>query len=195
MSGRRVLALAVWAGLSAIAGIPAARATPSNQVPVGTRAIGMSGAFTAIADDASALFWNPAGLARLGHQEFTGSHANLYDTGIKDDLVSFVLPLSRDRAAGVDWYHSGFDDGVLGFSENRVTIGAGLKVLPWLWAGAGGKILTRGTSLDGLNLTSGRGFGFSFLARPFVEFVPAGGVSAVGGGSLFLLDFMGYVTR
>lgn len=32
---------------------------------VGARAMGMGGAFTAVADDASAVFWNPAGLAQL----------------------------------------------------------------------------------------------------------------------------------
>ena len=166
---RRAGALALFFGLVTAVGTPrAARATPSNQVPVGARAIGMSGAFSALADDASALFWNPAGLARVGHQEFSASHANLYDTSIRDDLVSFVLPLSPDRAMAVDWYHSGFDDGVLGFSENRMTLGGAIKVLPWLWAGAGGKILTRGTSLDGLSITSGRGFGLDFglLASP-----------------------------
>lgn len=34
-------------------------------IGIGARAISMSGAFTAIADDASAVFWNPAGLAQL----------------------------------------------------------------------------------------------------------------------------------
>ena len=141
---------------------------PSSQVPVGPRAIGMGGAFSALADDASALFWNPAGLARIGHQEIAASHANLFGTDIRDDLVSFVLPLSADRALAADWYHSGFDDGVLGFSENRVTFGAGLKLRPWLWAGAGAKLLARSTSLDGLSITSGRGFGLDLglLAVP-----------------------------
>lgn len=32
---------------------------------VGARAVSMGGAFTAVADDASAVFWNPAGLAQL----------------------------------------------------------------------------------------------------------------------------------
>src|ERR1043166_7174466 len=31
--------------------------------PVGVRAAGMAGAFTAVADDATAAVWNPAGLA------------------------------------------------------------------------------------------------------------------------------------
>src|SRR5262249_39397618 len=40
-------------------------ATASAQLPdaVGVRAQGMGGAFTAIADDATATWWNPAGLA------------------------------------------------------------------------------------------------------------------------------------
>jgi transglutaminase-like putative cysteine protease len=154
--------------LAALSSPSPARATPSSQVPVGPRALGMGGAFGALADDASALFWNPAGLARVGHQEIAVSHANLFDTDIRDDLVSFVLPLSPDWATAADWYHSGFDDGVLGFSENRVTLGAGLKLRPWLWAGAGAKLLARSTSLDGLSITSGSGFGLDLglLAVP-----------------------------
>ena len=36
---------------------------------IGARAIGMGGAFVAIADDASAAFWNPAGLTQLTSNE------------------------------------------------------------------------------------------------------------------------------
>jgi len=32
---------------------------------IGARAVSMGGAFTAVADDASAVFWNPAGLSQL----------------------------------------------------------------------------------------------------------------------------------
>jgi hypothetical protein len=35
------------------------------KIPIGARAEGMGGAFVAVADDASAVFWNPAGIARL----------------------------------------------------------------------------------------------------------------------------------
>lgn len=37
------------------------------QLGVGAKALGMGGAFTAIADDASAPYWNPAGLAKMRH--------------------------------------------------------------------------------------------------------------------------------
>ncbi len=40
-------------------------------IGIGARAIGLAGAFVSIADDASAIFWNPAGLTQLNdHQIF-----------------------------------------------------------------------------------------------------------------------------
>jgi tetratricopeptide (TPR) repeat protein len=160
------LTFAVVIALTAFA--PAAFADPSEQVPIGPRAIGMGGAFTSIADDPSALFWNPAGLARIGHQEVSATHADLYHSGIQDNVGAFVLPFSAEEAMAMDWYHSGFDDGTLGFAENRVTLGGSLKVQPWLWAGLSAKLLTRGTSLDGASIASGSGFGMDLglLAQP-----------------------------
>ncbi len=40
-----------------------ARQASAQAAPVGVRAAGMGGAFTAVADDATATYWNPAGLA------------------------------------------------------------------------------------------------------------------------------------
>jgi len=51
---------------------------------IGARAIGLAGAFTAVADDASALFWNPAGLTRLGENQL---------------FLSFDLPADFSAAA------------------------------------------------------------------------------------------------
>lgn len=44
---------------------------------VGARALGMGSAFTALADDSTAAFWNPAGLARLQQSEASFMHADL----------------------------------------------------------------------------------------------------------------------
>lgn len=42
---------------------------------VGTRATGMGGAFVAVSDDASALYWNPAGIAQLEQNEIITAHS------------------------------------------------------------------------------------------------------------------------
>jgi len=72
-----VLVLAVlsvdslWAQSKPIGGVPAAEISglPIDQLPPGARALGLGGAFTAVADDATAALANPAGLANLSAPE------------------------------------------------------------------------------------------------------------------------------
>lgn len=49
-----LLAIVAWLGAAGAA---------EAQAPLGTRAAGLAGAFVGVADDASAVYWNPAGLA------------------------------------------------------------------------------------------------------------------------------------
>lgn len=42
-------------------------------IPVGPRAAGMGGAFTAVANDVTTAYWNPGGLSRIGKIEFAAS--------------------------------------------------------------------------------------------------------------------------
>jgi opacity protein-like surface antigen len=72
-------------------------AAPFLNIPVGARALGMGGAFVSVADDATALFWNPGGLARLRSSEAVFVHTNwIADIGF--DFAGAVLNLG---AAGV----------------------------------------------------------------------------------------------
>jgi hypothetical protein len=54
-------------------GHPAADDTHYQDFLVGEHALGIGGAFTAIADDASAAFYNPAGLALMGRLTISGA--------------------------------------------------------------------------------------------------------------------------
>jgi hypothetical protein len=135
---------------------------PSEQVPIGPRAIAMGSAFTAVASDATAMFWNPAGLVQIDYQEISGTHADLFGTGIKDNYVAFVLPITLNQVVGTDWYHSGYDDDELNFGENRFDFSYSRRLHRTVSLGATAKVLTRGIDLDGSTVREGRGFGMDF---------------------------------
>jgi len=150
-------------------GFPAAgEAGTSEQVATGPRAVALGGAFTAIADDASAIYWNPAGLALLGHQEISAHHAALFGSDITDNFLTFALPLSPRVATALDWYHSGLDDPELDFAENRFDLAVAARLGSRLSAGITGKFLTRSIDLDGSSVRDGRGVGLDVgvLAEP-----------------------------
>lgn len=62
--------ISIYGGVSAVG----TTAAPFLEIEVGSRAIGMGGAFTAVADDANAIYWNPAGLARIPRNEIAYTH-------------------------------------------------------------------------------------------------------------------------
>jgi hypothetical protein len=63
------------------------------KIPIGVRGIGMGNAFVAGAADASALYWNPAGLGWTKNYEVLLTHINL-PADIKYDNIGIVLPFS-----------------------------------------------------------------------------------------------------
>ncbi len=77
-------------------------AADSLLIGVGAPAIGMGQAYTAVADDASALFWNPASMALVEHFSAVMNHAALVDSGFKDDaaVVQTLGPLGAIGVGG-----------------------------------------------------------------------------------------------
>lgn len=53
-------------------------AAPFLNVAIGARPISMGGAFTATANDVSALYWNPAGIARIAGNEAMFTYSNWF---------------------------------------------------------------------------------------------------------------------
>ena len=63
--------LRIGLGLLVVTCLPVAAAAQAPYEAVGSRALGMAGAFVAVADDPTAAYWNPAGLALAGPAGFT----------------------------------------------------------------------------------------------------------------------------
>ncbi len=60
----------------------------------GARAGAMADAFTAVADDAFAAYYNPAGLARLTGPQLGGAHSALFQ-GVSYQSLALVVPFGR----------------------------------------------------------------------------------------------------
>jgi hypothetical protein len=84
------------------------------KAPVGARAIGMGGAFVAVADDATAPYWNPAGMVYLPYREVLPQHAERFGSLVNHDYIGAVVPVasngSRRNAIGLGLIRLAVDD-------------------------------------------------------------------------------------
>jgi hypothetical protein len=83
------------------------------KIAAGARAVGMAEAFSAVVDDATAIYWNPSALAKLKQQEISFTHNN-WLAGTKHEFISYCVPMG---GAGT----IGFDITVLNMGEMEVT--------------------------------------------------------------------------
>ncbi|MEO5820788.1 MAG: conjugal transfer protein TraF [Vicinamibacteraceae bacterium] len=98
---------AMLAACAASAGAQAAGA--GGMEVLGVRAQGMAGAFVAVADDATAVYWNPAGLATgdLFSMGLERSHVSLPSTGGDSPTLRTGAVLIGTPPLGVGYYRLG----------------------------------------------------------------------------------------
>jgi hypothetical protein len=71
-------------------------------IGIGPRANAMGGAFSSVASDASALYWNPAGIALLTEHQAMFTYTNLFkDLDIKLNYLAVVLPTNGVGSFGL----------------------------------------------------------------------------------------------
>lgn len=99
----------------------------------GARALALGQAFGAVADDESALLYNPAGLAQMRRPGVGFAWRVMPDLDRRQGYFNAALPLREEATLGVSWVHSGVGDivernsqGVAGetftFAENFFTL-------------------------------------------------------------------------
>jgi hypothetical protein len=94
--------VAIVVGLSAVSTADGIGAFSAFKNGIGARALAMGGAFVAVANDATAPLWNPAGLAQLAGTRLTGMSTDLYGIGIANQYLGAVTPFAS-FGLGLGW--------------------------------------------------------------------------------------------
>lgn len=112
---------------------------------VGARPIGMGNAYTALADDVNAIYYNPAGLAQLDECQFTSGYGKLYwglDDGsnLGSGFIGYAHPLYHWGTLGAGWVNFGLQ-GL--YRENSFILSYGNRLNKRLLAGLNLKLLSK----------------------------------------------------
>lgn len=164
MKRMMIVSLALIMVLSALAVADGIGAFSAFKSGIGARALAMGGAFVAVADDATASLWNPAGLALLDDTRLAGMSTDLYGLGITHQYVGAVTTFAN-LGIGLGWERASIagqliDGGVLGSAftwvEQAIIGSLATNVMDIAMVGANVKYYMADSGLG----DSAQGFGF-----------------------------------
>ena len=160
-----VVSLALLMVLSAVAFADGIGAFSAFKNGVGARALAMGGAFVAVSDDATAMVWNPAGLAQLDDTRLAGMSTDLYGLGITHQFVGATTSFAN-LGLGLGWERASIDGqlveaggglgGAFTWVENAIIGSLATSVLDVAMAGANVKYYMADSGLG----DTAAGFGF-----------------------------------
>lgn len=161
-----ILLAALAAGAASAQSAAGADAFDFLRLDANARAVGIGGAYTALATDANALLYNPAGLARLRSSEVTFMH-NQYAQGVTQQYIGLGLK----NGWGAQFNYASLGDvprttisnpggagGRLNVSDTSLGVGYGHALTPNLAVGGGFKYIGESlgdTSANGWALDGG----------------------------------------
>jgi hypothetical protein len=77
---------------------------------VGARAEGLGGASTAIVEDVTSIFWNPAGLSAVQTFQMHAMHSEQFAGAVNLDFLGAAFPFTEKSTLGLGLYRMGIDD-------------------------------------------------------------------------------------
>jgi hypothetical protein len=153
-----------------------------EDMELGARALGMGSAFVAVADDASAIFWNPSGIARIDDRELTMSYMELYD------LVSYSSVGYAQRmkigAIGLGLTSSSDLEGI--YRELIIALPIAGEIHRKLKVGVNPEYLSSAASVNNMSVGKGRGVSVDLGC----QYQPLGDLLSLG---LTLQNLLSYV--
>jgi hypothetical protein len=182
-----LLALLPVTGLRAQTLSNASTAFPILSVGVGARAVGMGESFTAVADDLSALHYNPAGLGQISNPRLSLMHNSYLNAGFFETLA-FDLPLgdTGTLALGLSYLHYGNIDrrdlwgnltGTYAPNDLGIRGGFGFELAEDLFLGAASQWMRQ--DINGSSHAS-LSWDLGLLLRPFERFTAGLAVKNLG---------------
>lgn len=140
---------------------------------VGSRALGMGGAFVAVADDATASYWNPAGLSLVRELQISAAYTAL-SLGREYSFAGIAVPLGAWGTMGANWMNFGVKNidgrdqiglptGTFSNNEQALLLTYGVQLLPGLAVGGGIKLLRHTLAA---NSAYGYGYDAGLLLTP-----------------------------
>jgi len=170
MKRAAAVSLALLMVLSAVAFADGLGAFSAFKNGIGARALAMGGAFVAVCDDATAMVWNPAGLALLDDTRLSGMSTDLYGLGITHQFVGATTSFAN-LGIGLGWERASIDGqavdagGGLGGSftwvENAIIGSLATNVMDVAMVGANVKYYMADSGLG--DTASGFGFDLGLL--------------------------------
>jgi len=144
----------------------------------GARSQAMGSAFTGLCDDASAIYWNPAGLSRLPRNQLTFFNAPLWeDTNYM--FMGYGHPTKKLGTFGIGFINlisdefeyrktiTAYDEGIFHIQQMAFLLAYGRKFFPFLSSGLGFKIVQKRMPLpDGEFSGGGFGMDLGLLYHP-----------------------------
>jgi len=125
MKGSAVAVAMAVAAVVASALVPAVVFGGFLSMEEGARPTAMGGAFVGVSDDATAVFWNPAGFGLERGLKLTAMRTRLYSIGgLSEDCVAVGYSGSR-LGVGFGWARTGLADM---YSENTFVVGLGKRL-------------------------------------------------------------------